>query len=209
MTGMIKKDLLMIKNNYKSIIITFVLFVFYSIMFDMNMSFFLPFMGLMICISTITYDEYYNWHTYASSLPQGKVNVVKSKYITTLLITILLAILSFAISLIIVNTKGSVVTEEALSTIMGELLALIFMMSVLFPLLFKFDVEKGRIAMMIIGIGAFGIILLLKEFVKIDISPEFIKFLESNMVLIFIGLSILLVTISYFISKKVYLKREF
>ena len=209
MTGMIKKDLLMIKNNYKSIIITFVLFVFYSIMFGMNMSFFLPFMGLMICISTITYDEYYNWHTYASALPQGKINVVKSKYITSLSITILLAILSFAISLIILKIKGSVDIEESLSTLIGELLALIFMMSVLFPLLFKYDVEKGRIAMMVIGIGAFGIILLLKEVVKIEIPIKLLKLLDSNLPVIFILASIILVTVSYLISKKVYLKREF
>ena len=82
MIGMIKKDLYMIRNNYKALGVALVIYLFYSITFNMDMSFFLPFMGLMICISTINYDEYNNWHTYAASLPQGRINIIKSKYIT-------------------------------------------------------------------------------------------------------------------------------
>ena len=92
MIGLIKKDLLMIKNNYKNIIIVLAIYIFYSFQFEMNMYFLLPLMGLMICISTINYDDFNNWHTYAVSLPQGKSGVIKSKYITTISVILLLSI---------------------------------------------------------------------------------------------------------------------
>lgn len=209
MIGMMKKDLFMIKNNYKSILIALAIYVFYSIQFDMDMSFFLPFMGLMICISTFSYDDYNNWHIYATSLPQGKINIIKSKYITTICITILLTILSILLSFIIGSVRGTLNIDESLSNIMGELFAIIFMMSLLFPILFKYGSEKGRIAMMTIGFGMFGLIILLSKVVKVEISKNLINFLDSYFVIIFIiGLGIM-IAISYYISKKVYLKREF
>lgn len=209
MIGMIKKDLFMIKNNYKSILIALAIYIFYSIEFDMDMSFFLPFMGLMICISTISYDDYNNWHTYATSLPQGKINVIKSKYITTIGITVLLTIISILLSFIIGSVKGTLNIDESLATIMGELFAIIFMLSLIFPILFKYGSEKGRIAMMTIGFGMFGLIILLSKVVKVEISKNLINFLDSYFVIIFIIGSGIMIAISYYISKKVYLKREF
>lgn len=209
MIGMIKKDLYMIKNNYKSILIALAIYIFYSIEFDMDMSFFLPFMGLMICISTISYDDYNNWHTYATSLPQGKINVIKSKYITTIGITLLLTIISILLSFIIGSVKGTLNIDESLATIMGELFAIIFMLSLIFPILFKYGSEKGRIAMIIIGLGMFGLIILISKLVKVEISNDLINFLESYFIIIFIIVSIIMITISYYVSRKVYLKREF
>lgn len=209
MIGMIKKDLYMIKNNYKSILIALAIYIFYSIEFDMDMSFFLPFMGLMICISTISYDDYNNWHTYATSLPQGKINVIKSKYITTIGITVLLTIISILLSFIIGSVKGTLNIDESLATIMGELFAIIFMLSLIFPILFKYGSEKGRIAMIIIGLGMFGLIILISKLVKVEISNDLINFLESYFIIIFIIVSIIMITISYYVSRKVYLKREF
>ena len=209
MIGMIKKDLLMIKNNYKAIIVAMVLFVFYSITFEMNMTFFLPFMGLMLCISTINYDEYNNWHTYATALPQGKINVVNSKYITTIGITLVLTVVSALVSIIISSVRGTINISESFSTIMGELLAIIFMMSILIPVLFKYGQEKGRMAMIIIGMLIFGIVFLFKEIIHIEISSNIINFLDTYLPIIFIVLSIFLLSISYYFSKKIYLRREF
>ena len=81
MLGMIKKDIFMIRNNLKPLIFAIFIYLFYTFMFEADMSFILPFMTLMICISTFGYDEYNNWYSFAAALPQGKINTVKSKYI--------------------------------------------------------------------------------------------------------------------------------
>ncbi|MBQ6285440.1 MAG: ABC-2 transporter permease [Bacilli bacterium] len=209
MLGMIKKDLFMIKNSLKSIIFALIIFVFYTIMFDMDMYFLLPFMTLMISITTFSYDDFNNWHSFASTLPQGKVNVVKSKYITTISLIVITTIISVAFNYIMRNIKGTLNIEESLSSIMGELLAVIFMMSVLFPILFKYGAEKGRIAMFTIGFGIVGLFVLLKKIVKIEIPKGLIAFLDSHFLIIFIIAIIVLIGISYVVSKKIYSKREF
>ena len=94
MLGMIKKDLFMIKNNSKTLIVSLIIYVLYTIMFEMDMSFLLPFMTLMISLSTFTYDDYNNWHLFATSLPQGRTNVIKSKYITTIALIVITTIIS-------------------------------------------------------------------------------------------------------------------
>lgn len=209
MIGMIKKDLLMIKNNYKTILIALAIFVFYSIMFEMDMSFFLPFMGLMVCISTINNDEYNNWYTYASTLPQGKSNVVKSKYLTTIGVTIFLTAVSVILSFIISNIKGTLKIDDYLVTIMEELLVIIFLLSVLFPVVFKYGSEKGRFALIIIGFGVFGIVFLFKQILNIEIPIKIIGFIDLYFPVIFVLSSIVMLITSYLISKKMYLKREF
>ena len=206
MIGMIKKDILMVKNNAKSMLVTIMLYVFYTLMFDMDMSFLLPFMALMISISTFWYDDYNGWHAFVSTLPFGRVNVVKSKYVTTLVLIIITTIIGILLHFLINN---QVVISEYFSSLMGEIVAMIFMMSVLFPIIFKYGAEKGRLAMMIIGISIVGIVLLVTKFIQIDIPISFIKFFNSYYAVIFIVISIIMIILSYHISKKIYLNREF
>lgn len=207
MIGMIKKDLLMLKNNMKSTLIAIAIYIFYSIMFEIDMSFFLPFLGLMLCMSTISYDEFNNWHAYVSTLPQGKINVIKSKYIITIGITTILTIVGVIISTIMGNMTNNY--EEYISIIMGELLAIIFVISVLYPILFKYGAEKGRLAMIVVGLTLFGIFTLLTKVIKIKIPKEVITLLDSYLPIISIIVAIILISCSYLISKKIYLKKEF
>ena len=206
MIGMIKKDMLMVKNNAKSMLVTIMLYVFYTLMFDMDMSFLLPFMALMISISTFQYDDYNGWHAFVSTLPFGRVNVVKSKYVTTLVLIIITTIIGILFHFLI---NHQVVTSEYFSRLAGEIVAMIFMMSVLFPILFKYGAEKGRLAMMVIGISIVVSVLLVTKFIQIDIPISFIKFFNSYYAVIFIVISIIMITLSYHISKKIYLNREF
>ena len=193
----------------KSIIFALVIYVFYSVMFDMDMAFLLPFMALMISISTFNYDDFNHWHSFAASLPHGKVNVVRSKYITTIGILIISTFVSMIISYIICNVNGGVRTDESFSTIMGELLAIIFMTSLLFPILFKYGSEKGRIVIMIFGLIIFGFVLLFTKVIHIEISRSFIHFIDSYLIIIFIVISLLMIIVSYLVSKRIYLKKEF
>lgn len=209
MIGLIKKDLLMIKNNYKNIIIVLAIYIFYSFQFEMNMYFLLPLMGLMICISTINYDDFNNWHTYAVSLPQGKSGVIKSKYITTISVILLLSIFSLLIDIIIGNFKGDLLIEESFGVCTGALFAMIFLMSILFPILFKYGAEKGRIAMISIGLGIFGLVMLVSKVIQLEIPKNLIIIFDLYSPIIIIVSSILMIAVSYIVSKKIYLKKEF
>ena len=209
MMGMIKKDLFMITNNTRTLLVTLVLFVFYSVVFEMDMSFFLPLMGLMICISTLNYDDFNNWHTYASTLPQGRVNVVKSKYITSIGVLVLLTVVGVLFSLVLQNSNPKSEVSFSLEFIVGELLGIVVMMSILYPVLFKFGAEKGRLSMVIIGVGFLGLYMLFTKIIPVNPPVQLIEFLEQYFGILSIGISVIAIGISYFISKKIYLKKEF
>lgn len=209
MKGMIKKDLFMIKNNFKTFLLALFIYLFYSIIFKTDMSFFLPFMGFMISMTTFSYDDYNNWHTYAATLPQGRINIVKSKYITTILITVILTIVSIILSSIICSVRGNLNMEELLSTILGVFVGIIFMMSSIYPFLFKYGSEKGRLVMIILALLIVGVFLLFTNFVDVEISKKLLKFVEKYIIVLTITLSTIMATISYFISKKIYLNKEF
>ncbi len=209
MLGMIKKDLCMVKNNKYLFVMAFVICIIYSFMFDMDMSFFLPFIGVISMVSTFSYDDYNNWHAYAATLPQGKINVVKSKYVVTIILTVVLTLAGLLLGFAIGMIKGNYNFDEAISSVMGETLAILSIAAILFPVTFKFGSEKGRLVLIVIGLGLGIIGLLFSQVIEFKPPVELILFITKYHVLLFITTIVLILTISYVISKKAYLKREF
>ena len=79
----------------------------------------------------------------------------------------------------------------------------------MYPLIFKFGVEKGRIGLFV---GVFGGGLLLGWLinnVSLPLSSGFIMFLTNHLIPILILAMIVVLIISYQISKHIYLKKEF
>ena len=95
MTGLIKKDLLMIKSNLKMILVILFVFFIMALQGEFDISFVPEFIVVMLFISTFSYDEYNKWDAYAITLPNGRNSVVASKYLATLiLITISIIIMA-------------------------------------------------------------------------------------------------------------------
>ena len=209
MFGMIKKDIFMIRNNLKTLLLAIIIYFFYTMMFDMDMSFILPFMIMMICISTFSYDDYNNWHSFSAALPKGKINNVKSKYITTISLTFIAAIISIICTFVISNFKTTINFSDAISSISGYLFAIFILVSILFPFIFKYGAEKGRIVMFILGMGIVAIFILLKKVLNISIPANIITFFDYYGLIISLVLSVIFISISYLISKKIYLNKEF
>ena len=99
MLGLIKKDFLLIKANLKSMIIIFVIYIMLAFQGTFDVTFIIPLIGIMLFISTFSYDDFNNWNSYAVTLPNGRKNVVKAKYIASIILIIMLGILSLVISM--------------------------------------------------------------------------------------------------------------
>ena len=209
MLGMIKKEICLIKGNLKTFIAIILIYLGFMFMNDSNFSFMIPFMIAMIGISTFNYDDFYNWHTYLTTFPNGKINAVKGKYISIFSLTILASLLALLISIIIGNIQGNLNLEEATSFLFGTSFALIILMSILFPLLFKFGAEKGKIMIIAVSFLMAGLVTLFTKYIKIDISTNFINFLDKYGIFIFGFISLIFIYVSYTISKKIYLKKEY
>lgn len=99
MLGLIKKDLLLIKANLKSMIIIFVIYIMLAFQGTFDVTFIIPIIGIMLFISTFSYDDFNNWNSYAVTLPNGRKNVVRAKYIVSIILMIILAVVAFFIGI--------------------------------------------------------------------------------------------------------------
>ena len=206
MLGLIKKDLLMIKSNIKTLFIILVVYGVMAYQGQMDLSFILPFMSVMIMISTFSYDAYNKWDAYASCLP----NSVRAKYIATLLLIIITtAIVTILMIAIAYARTKSIDLESVFSTVLGTAFATIILQSFMYPSIYKFGVEKARIGIFIV---VFGIAIVGGIIAKyIDFKPMFqvLDNLGNYWMIILPVVMILVLYLSYKISEGIYKKKEY
>ena len=210
MIGFMKKDLAMIKSNFKLIGILILVYTIMGLMGEMDISFILPFMCVMIMISSFSYDNYNKWDAYSVSLPDGRKNSVKSKYITTILMTLVVSIITIILSFIIsyVNTK-TINYEQILVTMFGVVFGTLFVLAFMYPIIYKFGVEKARIGIFLIVFGIVFVGGFLFQYIDLSFVAKALSFLEDYIIMILVAVMVAMVYISYKISEKIFRKKEF
>lgn len=210
MLGLIKKDFLMIKSNFKTLAIIFVVYAIMAFQGRMDLSFILPFMSVMIMISTFSYEEFNKWNAYACTLPSGRKNTVKAKYISTILMIVIVTFIVTITSILIAYTKENAINYESiLSTILGTSFATVLLQFIMYPVIYKLGVEKARIGIFVVifGLGIIGaLVSKIYDFKKV---LALLKPLENYVIFIIPILMIVMLYISYTISKRTNLKKEF
>jgi len=207
MIGLIKKDLFIIKNNLKIILILFIVFFITGLQNSTDMSYIPITLSVVLFLSTFSYDEYNKWDAYAITLPNGRVNIVKSKYIATIILVLITSLISLILNLLTGYINNSINFEEALSMITGITFSIILIQSISYPIIFKFGIEKGRL---LLFASIFIIISLISLIpVSINISSNIILFIEKYWIILLLIITSIILSISYLISKKIYLKKEF
>lgn len=209
MIGLIKKDLLMIKSNMRIVLVIFLVFSLMSWRGEFDMSFAPAFISVMVFMSTFSYDEYNKWNAYAVTLPNGRRNVVRAKYIATLILTLVSIFATILINVVIGMINNNVCFEKIFSTMSGCFLGIVIIEAIMYPLIFKYGIEKGRIGLFIGSFGIVGIIGLLSKIVKINIPGQVLAFIENYFIIIVLILAMVFLGISYKISEKIYFKKEF
>lgn len=210
MLGLIKKDFLLIKANLKSMIIIFVIYIMLAFQGTFDVTFIVPLIGIMLFIATFSYDDFNNWNSYAVTLPDGRKNVVRAKYIASIILMIILVAVALAISIGISYTRtNSINLEETISSLMGTMLSSVTIISLLYPVIFKFGATNGRIILFAVVFGIAGIGALIANFVDITYIINRINGLDSYSLIAIPIISIVLLGISYLISNKIYQSKEF
>lgn len=213
MLGLIKKDLLMIKSNLKLVIVMIFIFFIMALQGDFDISFIPLFIIVMLFMSTFSYDEYNKWDAYAITLPNGRKNVVKSKYVATIILTLLSIIITILLNILVGIINNNLDFDKFISILVGCCFGTFFIQSIMYPLIFKFGIEKGRIGLFALTFAIVGIIGLLSKVIKIEIPTNIISFLDNYWFIIFsiilIIILFIILFISYKISEKIYLNKEF
>ena len=210
MLGLIKKDFLLIKANLKSMIIIFVIYIILAFQGTFDVTFIVPLIGIMLFIPTFSYDDFNNWNSYAVTLPDGRRNVVRAKYIASIILTVILGAVALAISAGISYTKtNSINVDEIMSSLMGTMLSSVIIISLLYPSVFKFGATNGRIILFAVVFGAAGIGALIAQFVDMTSIINIINRLDNYSLIAIPIISVILLGISYLISNKIYQRKEF
>jgi len=167
-------------------------------------------MSLILFISTFSYDDFNNWNSYAVTLPNGRKNVVRAKYIVSIILTVVLGIGALAIGIGISYTKtNSINLDEIISSLMGTMLSSVIIITLLYPIVFKFGATNGRIILFAVVFGIAGIGALISQFVDMTYIINMINGLDSYSLIAIPIISAILLGISYLISNKIYQSKEF
>ena len=193
MLGLIKKDFLIIKANLKSMVITFIVYLMLAFQGTFDVTFIIPIIGIMLFISTFSYDDFNNWNSYAVTLPDGRRNVVRAKYIASIILTVVLGIIALAIGIGISYIKTNAINlNEIISSLMGTALSSITIISLLYPIVFKFGATNGKIILFAVVFGIGGIVALVSNFIDMTSVINMINGLDNYSLIAIPTISVIL-----------------
>ncbi len=202
MIGLVLKDLINLKKQLKIFIFMLVFYFIFS-MTTKNGSMFGTMVTLLFAMQPITalaFDEKANWDKYALAMPVSRAEIVISKYVLGILLSLFAALLNF-IAQFLLGTEINVDNIIAVFVIFS--VSIIFF-SLLLPVIFKFGVEKGRLLMFIVLMLPTLIILIFKD--------TFSSITQDMIIKAIYGLPLLAIAIlilSMLLSISIYKKKEF
>ncbi len=161
MIGLIYKDFIALKQQLKIFIFLgiFYLVIFFasgnSFIFSSLLSVIMP----TLCVTTMAYDEKSHWDKYAATLPVSRTQIVLSKYVLGLLLSLAAFLVNYLFQALAVSQP----IKEAIYLSFLIFGISTFIISVLLPFNFKLGVEKSRMVLFgIVFIPTLGAIILNK-----------------------------------------------
>lgn len=215
MTGLIYKDFLALKGHLSTYVVFFVIYGGLCIAGVFSPS---VLAGMVVLISiitpmtTVTSDDISRWNRFAVASPACRRGVVAGKYLFTLMMVLLSAVL-VAVLLVVLALSGGLgdgsLAEYLLATLACGGIALL-LNGVTLPLLLKFGAEKARMVSMALFLVVFGGTALAGLAVDSGFAfpapPAWVVAAIPGLLAI---LSVGGFVLSYFIAQAVYAKKEF
>ncbi len=213
MKGLILKDILNLRPQLK---IFGLMILIYAVIFIPTgqadfISGFITVISAVIVVTTISYDDLAKWDRFALTMPITRKEVVLSKYVSMLLFSIAGAIIAS-----IFNIAGGYINKDiniaqVLLTSVASLSTALIFGSIILPLLYKFGVEKARFFIILCALIPTAIVVVGVQILnRLDISiPIPSEDLLENMIYLIPVVAMILVVVSYFITLKIYIKKEF
>lgn len=210
MLGYIIKDFLLIKQNLRSLVILLSVFVFLQMSGDVSMTFVLPFMAVMLFITTFSYDEFNGWDAFAATLPGSRRLTVASKYVATLLLIAVVFVITFILNIGIGLFKQGPDVNLIISELIGTFISVLLIMSLLYPVTYKYGIQKGRIFLFVFAflfVGGMSLLGTFADFEKLP-APDPV-FLNNYLPGILLAATLLLLSGSYMLSVRFYSRKDF
>lgn len=147
MTGLLIKDILIMRKTLKSYLLFWAFYLLLAIFGLFNISFvtaFIQVMVMMLPIGIFSYDEAAKWDRYAMTFPLGRRVLVGGRYLFTLVVILGAALFGLLSCVILSILDGQQVLTENTLTVLVSLSVGILIADVLLPLCYKLGPERAR-----------------------------------------------------------------
>ncbi len=207
MKGLLLKDFYMTMKYCRAYLLIMAAFILGSV--GSNDNFFFIFypcvLAGMIPVTLLGYDERSRWSQYCGTLPYTKTQIVSAKYLMGLFAQITAIALSALAQAVRMNAGGTFDSKGYLMLMAMLLILSCFSSSISLPFMFKFGVEKGRIAYFVmIGVICGGSVVASKLFE----NREAVEFSTGGLLPVFCVAAVTVYALSWYLSIVFYKKRE-
>ncbi|MEL4024450.1 ABC-2 transporter permease [Lysinibacillus endophyticus] len=209
MKALLLKDFFSMKSQIK--------WIFFIVLIVIGMSFYFENAMILLAITLIfgtiqitsifTFDEMSGWDKFANTLPFRKSEIVKSKYILSLLLTVGILLLVCPFVVYSNYVTDSFKMNELFSIICLVVSLSIILLSFIIPTFIKFGTQKARIVLFILVFSlSYGL-----KFVLDIIALPTLPSVETLQRMSYVSpiFALIILTISYLLSVKLYETKEF
>lgn len=218
MKGLLLKDILVLRKQFKVMVLIFVGYAFLGFAAN-NYNFlasFIPFIFMMMVLTSFSHDEVSKWTGLALSLPVTRSQLVLSKYLLLLFLSAVGMLVSNVYGYLMLLIMKQPITSELLAVSLACTLACILFISILMPAIFRFGVEKSRYLMFIVFFAPFIAVVLIEKTGLADkitlpqtltqmSDAQFWKYLTLGG----IGLVAVVMAVSILVSNQIVKKQEY
>ena len=206
MKGLLLKDILSLRKYMRTLLLFTAAYAL--LIFFLDSSDFLGGMIVLMCamipITSFSLDHQAGWDVYELSLPVSRRDIVKSKYLLALILTLIGTGISIAIGLAyrLITHSGDLL--EALTVSYALFAVGLIFASVLLPLIFKFGVEKSRLLLIaVFAIPTAAFVALSGAGVKLPDEQAIMRLVAFSPLILVAALGL-----SYAASCAIYRKKE-
>lgn len=211
MRGLMLKDLYVMRK--KGLVLLAVIAAYGVFSLTMGEASMVSFLSVMMAVTlpmtSTAYDERGHFDTYACALPVSRTAIVGARY----LMSLLFALGGFAFSLLVGSgislLRGGDDLLEVLAAAGASLMMGLFYLSLLLPLLIWLGSEKARIAMIAVFLLPLGLLLFLNSGESGLVSLLEQESVQRVLLVTVPTGAVLLFTLSFFLSLRIYRKKEF
>lgn len=213
MRGLFTKDLLIIRNQWKTLIMIVACGIIMSLSFEVTtVVAYLGILSAILSLGTMSYDEFENGYTFLMTLPVSRKTYVREKFIFSLLFTLAGIIFASLIGVILVMVTGKGSISDIAPTALIMLCMACVLFSIMIPLRIKYGSEKSKIVLYIVFAVMAGVIFLFTKAAG-GLSESLMNSLDKispvTAGIILAVITAVIVMISEQVSERVMMKKEF
>lgn len=218
MSGLLMKDLELIKINMKTYLAVFLIGLIYLITQENGSTFFVAyatFVSIGVSVGTISYDSYHHGMKFLMTLPVTKKQYVQSKYLLSFGFAVLVSVVSLVLGMIRIQISGKQEIEDLLISAGVAFVISGIILCGMIPLRLKYEAEKSRIVM----VAAVAVIFLVVAACKklYDVYQESVgkglQFLDTlsgwKITIALIAVMVVCLIVSVKVSERIMEKKEF